>query len=733
MNFRILLFTSLFLSLSLISSAQETEINYELNNELIWSDYEFSANYLSGFRSTKDGEHYTASEKNKTTNTVDIIMYPFKDRKDNRTVLIPAKSLVYKGQYLYAQEYSFNQDETKALIATNINSIYRRSYTATYFIYDINNGTIAPLSDKHRNQRLAEFSPDGTKVAFVSENNIYIKDLIKNKVTTVTTDGATNKIINGATDWVYEEEFAITKGFYWSKNGTKLAYYKFDETDVKEFTMKYYGNLYPTLYNFKYPKAGEDNSKLSLHIYELKKKKSTEVKLKDVEYIPRLKWTNDDNQLIALTLNRHQNNLKYNLIQYIKKNKVSTSIVYEEKDEAYVEIDDNLIFLNDGNSFIRTSEKNGFNHIFKIGMDGSSTQITRGEWDVISFKGIDEQQRIYYTSVEEGAIYKSVYRIDLDGTNKTKLSNQKGENDPDFSAGMKYFVNTYTNASTPPQITLCDQNGVILELLEDNSELIRILSNYKLSKKEFFKIKGATDSLNAWMIKPPNFDPNKKYPVYYNVYGGPGSNMVEDNWGGSNYMYHQLLAKKGYIVFCVDPRGTMYQGAKFKKSTYLNLGKLETEDMIATSIELSKLKYVDKDRIGIMGWSYGGYMSSLCITKGASYFKMGIAVAPVTNWRYYDNIYTERFMRTPKENKDGYDDNSPINHVSKMKGKYLLIHGSGDDNVHVQNTMEMVSEMVRKNKQFDLFIYPNKNHGIYGGNTRLHLFNKMLNYTLENL
>lgn len=722
---------ALFLFVSI--SISTVLIAQEITNELIWKQYAFYAKGISGFRSTEDGTHYTALEQNKSNKLTDIVKYNFENRNNSREVLVKGSDLKIKGSPIIIEEYSFNKDEDKVLIATNIEAIYRRSYTASYFVFDLKTKKLTELSNMNKPQSLAEFSPDGSKVAYVSNNNLFVKYLETGKTSIVTTDGKVNSIINGGTDWVYEEEFAITKGFYWSANGSKIAYFKFDESDVKEFTMKYYGNLYPRLYNFKYPKAGEDNSKLSLHIYELKRRRSTEVKLPKYEYIPRIKWTKNDNDLMVLTLNRHQNHLQYHLVTYIKKNKISSKVIYEEKDAAYVEIDDNLIFLKDGKSFIRTSEKNGFNHIYQISFDGVSKQITTGDWDVISFKGIDDENRIYYTSVEEGSIYKGLYRINLDGSNKTKLSTKLGTNRPTFTKGMKFYVNKYSNSSTPPVVSLHKGDGSLIEVLEDNSELKTELEKYKLSKKEFFRIKGATDSLNCWMIKPPDFDLNKKYPVYYNVYCGPGSNMVEDEWGGMNYMYHQLLAQKGYIVFCVDPRGTMFRGAKFKKSTYLNLGKLETEDLMATAAELSKSNYIDKNRIGIMGWSYGGYMSSLCMTKGADYFKMGIAVAPVTNWRYYDNIYTERFMRTPRENRKGYDDNSPINHVEKLKGAYLLIHGSGDDNVHVQNTMEMISEMVRKNKQFDLFIYPNKNHGIYGGNTRLHLYNKMLNYTLNNL
>jgi dipeptidyl-peptidase-4 len=512
-----------------------------------------------------------------------------------------------------------------------------------------------------------------------------------------------------------------------------IAYLKFNEKEVKEFTMTYYGELYPQLYEFKYPKAGEDNSKVTAHLVSIKGAKTTTLNLGEYEYIPRLSWSPVANKLILQTLNRHQNELNYWLVDATTK-KVNSKIFYTEKSKTYVEIDNNLILLEDGSGLLRTSEKSGFNHIFKVGFDGSEQQITTGNFDVIEFLGVDETtHKVFYSSAEKGAIYKGIYSIQLDGSSKKALSVETGYNEAEFLTGMKYFVKTYSDANTPPVYSLCNANGEEISVLEDNKELRNRLANYTLTKKEFTTFKFDDYTLNAWVMKPANFDPAKKYPVFMTVYGGPGSNEVTDRFDGMDYMYHQLLTQKGYIVVSVDPRGTMYQGEAFKKCTYLQLGKYEIEDVINVAKELQKESYVDAGRIGIQGWSYGGFMASLGMTKGADVFKMGIAVAPVTNWRYYDNIYTERFMRTPKENAAGYDENSPVNHVSKLKGKFLLIHGSGDDNVHYQNTMEFITALVNANKQFDLFIYPNKNHGIYGGNTRNHLFNMMLNYTLENL
>jgi dipeptidyl-peptidase-4 len=398
-----------------------------------------------------------------------------------------------------------------------------------------------------------------------------------------------------------------------------------------------------------------------------------------------------------------------------------------------IDIDDNLIFLNDGLSILRTSEKNGYKHIYKLDFSGKETQITKGNWDVIEFCGIDNQNKfIYYTAAKKGAIHKGIYKIDLKGNKDIAISSETGQNETDFTPGMNYFVKNYSNANTPPVYSLCDNNGKEIAVLENNETLKNRIKQYEFSKKEFVTFDLDGRSLNGWIIKPTNFDSSKKYPVYVSIYGGPGSNTVSDGWDFNN-SWHQLLAQEGYIVVSVDPRGTMYRGKAFKDLTYLQLGKYETEDFIDVAKLLQTYPYVDKNRIGIQGWSYGGFMTSLAMTKGNGIFKMGIAVAPVTNWKYYDNIYTERFMRTPQENESGYNDNSPIYFANQLQGNYFLIHGSGDDNVHYQNAMEMANALIAANKKFDFFIYPNRNHGIYGGNTRLHLYNMMLEYVKKNL
>ncbi len=713
------------------SSIQSGIIKAPITVENIWKNHTFSVRGFAGFKGMKDGEHF--SKLNVTETGFSITKHKYMEHDRAGEVLLTKTDLIIGGKSISIDDYEFNHQEDKLLITSEMQAVYRRSYLADFYIFDLKTKKLTALDDQRLGSTLAEFSPDGKKIAYVFENNIYVKDLSNDKITAITKDGMTNVTINGTTDWVYEEEFAITKGFSWSADSKNIAFLRFDESAVNQFQLEYYGNLYPFIYKYKYPKAGEDNSKVTAHVYHVDSKKKTNLDLGLYEYIPRFKWSSTANQLVVQTLNRHQNHVQYHLFDWTQK-KLTSKVIFEEKSDTYVEIDDNLLILKDGKTILRTSEADGHMHIYQVGFDGNSKQITKGNWDVIEFLGIDENsQTIYYTSAEKGAIYKGIYSIQVDGTNKKAISEETGYNDAEFAHGMTYFVKRSSDANTPPVTSLCYKTGEVIAFLEDNLALNERLAAYDLTTKEFIKIQGATEELNGWMMKPKNFDPSKKYPVYMTIYGGPGSNTVKDAFGGNDYMYHQLLTQRGYIVMSVDPRGTMYRGTKFKKSTYLQLGKLETEDVIAVAKELGKMDFVDSKRIGIQGWSYGGYMSSLAMTKGADYFKMGIAIAPVTNWRYYDNIYTERFMRTPQENASGYDDNSPINFVKNIQGKYFLIHGSADDNVHNQNAMEMVNALVKANVQFDLFIYPNRDHGIYGGNTRNHLFNMLLEYTLKNL
>ena len=694
--------------------------------EDIWANRTYSPEWVWGINSMNDGIHYSSISYNNTG--TEIIQYAY-ETGDSTTTIVSAEDL----EGILFQTYSFSPDENKILLATETEPIYRHSTQSKYFIYNRKSKTTEALSSDK--QRLAQFAPDGTKIAFVRDNNLFIKNLVDSTEIQITTDGLENKIINGGTDWVYEEEFSFDQGYQWNSTGTKIAYYKFNEELVPEFSMDVFQGLYPSQQRFKYPKAGENNAVVEIMIYDLNSDSTIEANIKtdDEFYIPRIKWTQNEEVLSVQRMNRHQNQLD---ILFVDAKNGSSEIIWTEKDDSYIDINDHLTFLKDDKHFLWTSEKSGYQHIYLYNTKGKQVRkITKGNYDVTDFYGVDEKTNtVYFASAERGPIHRDVYSVKLNGKNKTLLTHNVGSNSATFSTNFNYFINQYSNASTPFQFTLYDESGTKIRTLKDNQSLREKLSNLPLSEKEFFNFRTPEGTkLNGWMMKPHDFDTDKKYPVFMYVYGGPGSQMVKDSWGGANFLWFQKLTQLGYIVACIDNRGTGARGAEFKKSTYLQLGALETIDQIHANKYLANLPYVDADRIGIFGWSYGGYLSSLCLLKGAEHFKMAIAVAPVTNWRYYDTIYTERYMRTPKENASGYDQNSPIHHVERLKGNYLLIHGSADDNVHYQNTLEMTKALVNANKQFDLFIYPDKNHGIYGGNTRLHLFTKMTNYIQQKL
>ena len=711
------------LSLGIIICLNVFSQGKEITLDELWNTRTFSPKYVSNFKSMNDGEHYSKMENKEKGQ--EIIKYKFSNGKKVRVIF---KSYDWKIPKI--NSYTFSDNEKHVLLKTETEKIYRYSSKAIYYVYNAFTDKIKKVSDEKI--MYATLSPKADKIAYVLNNNLYVKDLLTGVTNQVTDDGKKNHIINGASDWVYEEEFSLVRAFEWSPSGDYIAYYKFNESNVKEFSMDMFkGGLYPTQNVFKYPKAGEDNSIVKIFYYDVKNKSHTHIYTeKDYEYYPRIKWTNDDDKLVIYGMNRHQNKLDF-LVYNLNDDNIK--ILFTEKDKYYIDIHDNLTFLPEDN-FIWTSEKDGYNHIYIKNLDGSEDQITSGDWEVKKFHGINsDNMQIYFTSTEDGIENRALYTQNIMTGEKIKLSTEKGTNSTNFSKGLKYYLNTFSTANSAPIFSLHKSSGKKIKTIEDNTSFNEKMKEYTFSKKEFFTINTKDAELAAWMIKPNDFDENNKYPVYMFLYGGPGSQQVTNSFGWTNYYWHQMLAQKGYIVVCVDNRGTGGKGAEFKKMTYKELGKYETIDQINAAKYLGNLNYVDKNRIGIQGWSYGGYMSSLCITKGAEIFSLAIAVAPVTNWRYYDNIYTERYMRTPQENAKGYDENSPINHVEKLKGNYLLIHGSADDNVHVQNTMEMVSALVKANKQFELFIYPDKNHGIYGGNTRYHLYKKMTDFILNKL
>ncbi|MGZ3866295.1 MAG: S9 family peptidase [Bacteroidia bacterium] len=696
----------------------------------VWREYKFMPKFFSGFNSMNDGVSYTDVD-----DKGNLVKYELKSGNVIST-LVKAEELKPEGksETIELKDYTFSDDETKLVLKTDYKAIYRRSGTANNYVFDLKTRKLKELSDKGK-QMFATVAPVGNKVGFVRDNNIFIKDLDNNTETQITTDGENNKVKNGWSDWVYEEEFSKAESFFWNSNGTKIAFIRYDESKVKEFEMAIYNGLYPEQYKFKYPKAGEDNSIVSVHIYDLATKKTVTVDIgKETNiYIPRIIWTGDANILSVQRMNRLQNKLE---LLFADATTGSTKVILTEEAKTYIDISDDLTFLKDNKGFIWSSEKDGFNHLYHYDFTGKLVnQITKGNWDLMEFKGYDEATKtLYYISTEVSPTDRDLYAVSLDGKTKRKLSTQKGTTGAEFSTSFKYYVSSYSNANTPTVFELHSADGKLIKVLEDNKDLVAKLKEYDLAKKEFFTFKTSEGvELNGWMMKPANFDASKKYPVFQFAYGGPGANECNNQWELFDYPWHQVLCGAGYIVVCVDNRGTLGRGREFKHSTYLQLGKLETIDQIEVAKYMGSQSYVDKNRIGFMGWSFGGYLSSLLITKGADYFKANIAVAPVTNWRYYDNIYTERFMRTPQENASGYDDNSPVNFVKNIKGKFLLIHGTADDNVHFQNSMEMNAALVKNNIPFEFMAYPNKNHGIGGGLTRVHLFGKMFEFIKRNL
>jgi len=720
----------ILLPLTLIAAPITTiQAQQQIEVAQIWNGT-FRTNQLNALNTLHTKNQYSVLDYNRNTKTFTIDAFDFTTLEKVQTLFSTADFPEIKE----ISDYSINKTDDKILIATNSNPIYRHSFTSVYYLFDIASKSLIKISENAIQEPL--LSKNGSKIAYAFENNLYVFDVATKKTTQITKDGKKNSIINGITDWVYEEEFAFVRAFDWNADGTKLAYIKFDESDVPVFSMDIYGeDLYPQQQVFKYPKAGENNSKVSLHLYDVSKASTQNVALnaETAYYIPRIKFTNNANVLSVQTQNRHQNQL--NLL-FVDANSGKTSTILTEKDKAYVDVTDNLTFLND-NSFIWTSEKDGYNHIYHYNNDGSlKKQVTTGNWEVTNYYGYNKSnETIYYQSVENGSTKRDVYSIQLNGSSKKQLSTDSGTNSATFSPDFKYFINNHSSSTKAPSYSLVDAStGKNVKEILNNSALEDKLKKFDLPKKEFTTFKNEVgNDLNGYIIKPKNFDAKKKYPVLLYQYSGPGSQEVADSWNDSNDYWHMMLTQKEYIIVCVDGRGTGFKGADFKKVTQKELGKFEVQDQIFVAKQLAKESFVDANRIGIWGWSFGGFMSSNALFQGNDVFKTAIAVAPVTSWRFYDSVYTERFMTTPQENASGYDNNSPITHADKLKGNFLLIHGTADDNVHVQNGMLLINKLVSLNKNFDWLIYPDKNHGIYGGKTREQLYTKMTDYILEKL
>ena len=678
-------------------------------------------------RSLPDGEHYTAMNPQRTM----IVKYAYRTGT-------PVDTLFNVGTarecgFTSFDNYDISSTGHHILIYCDVESIYRRSTKATVYDYDVRRNYVKPLSDSKTKQMIPTFSPDGRMCAYVADNNIWIRKFDYDTEIQITKDGELNKVLNGVTDWVYEEEFAVTNLMAWSPDSEILAFVRSDESEVPEFSMQMYGDgTYPSYYKYKYPNAGERNSTVSVMAYNLSSKdtKKLDVPMDADGYVPRITFTTDPSQLAVMTLNRQQNRMN---MYYVNPKSGVSKLILKDENKCYVDSEwlSSIRFYKSGFTYV--SEQDGYSHIYLYSPTGVLLrQVTKGNWDVTRLLGYDEATKTtYYESAEESPMRRSVYKIDAKG-NKTKLSTKEGTNSATFSTNFAYYVNRYSAANTPMQITVNEtKKNRVLRTLQDNAALTKKLSALSYSPKEFFTVTTASGyELNAWMIKPKNFDANKKYPVMMTQYSGPNSQQVLDSFG---FGWEYYLAEKGILVVCVDGRGTGARGEAFRKCTYMKMGLLESQDQVEAAQALGKLPYVDKDRMAIWGWSFGGYNTLMALTVGKGTFKVGIAVAPPTDWRYYDTVYTERFMRTPKENAQGYAETSPLLRAKEMQGKLLLIHGSADDNVHFLQSLQYAEALVQANKQFDMHLYKDRNHGIYGGNTSFHLYTKMSNYLFENL
>ncbi len=696
----------------------------KITPEDLWDKKIFQAKSVHGFTSMNDDRYYTVLEDKKR-----IVMYRYATGSKVRTVF--DVSAIGDEKIDTIHTYQFSKDESKLLIAVNFKKLYRHTFFASYYVWDCAAKTCLPLSDK-KHQRLAVFSPDASRVAFVWNNNIFIKDLSNGNEEQITRDGRKNRIINGAPDWVYEEEYGLLTGLAWSPDNQYLAFYRFDETHVREFDMSMYPGGYPEIYRYKYPRAGEKNATVTIHLYQVKSGKTSKLKttVSEDHYIPRIKWTPDGKGICVIRQNRLQNKTEYLLFN---PGDGESRCILTETDERYLELDNSLTFLKNSRQFIVRSERNGWWHLYLYAMDGTLVRhLTNGEWNVTSFKGCDEKRGlIYFESTQASPFQRHLYCSTLAGDTPRKLTRAHGMHNTVFNKGFSFFIDYHSNAGSVPTVILYDRTGKKVRELEANTALKTTLKQYRVTEKEFFSFTTPEKiELHGWMIKPPNFSVRKKYPVLFMIYGGPGSQTVTDAW---QFGWERLLAQAGYICVSVDNRGTGMRGADFQKCTYGCLGQLETEDQISAARYLASLLFIDQKRIGVFGWSYGGFMACNCILHGADVFASAVAVASVTSYRYYDTVYTERYMNLPQNNPEGYDSHCPLAHADKLKGTFLLVHGTADDNVHFQNSIELVEKLVQAKKQFEMHFLPNKDHGISGGNTTLHLFTRMHTFVLENL
>jgi len=698
-------------------------------------DGKYRAKSVETPQSLLDGEHYSALVNNKA-----VVKYDYKTGAVTDTIfsLFRLKNAPIK----QISGYEFSPNESKLLVYTNVKYRYRRTFTADYYIYDIKRNELTALSE-NGSQEVPLFSPDGRYIAFARENNLFMRKLDFNTEMPITTDGVVGSIINGTPDWVYEEEFSGTRYFEWSPDSKLLAFVKFDESKVPQYSFtKYLSksenndelNLYPDFCSYKYPKSGQNNSVVSVCVYDDFYKSIKTMKLGNDDgdfYVPRIKWTNAVDQLAIFKLNRNQTKLD---MYYANPRSTLSKLILRQEDKYYIDYQniDNIQFTSDNSYFFILGEKDGYRHIYQYQINGTLVkQLTKGNWDVTNFYGYDEKKQLaYFQSAESSALQRDIYSVDLKGK-KTRISNGKGVHTANFNANFTLFVDNASDIKTPNTFTLRNVAGSTVRVIENNAKLAATFNALNLPQKEIFSFTSSENiKLNGWIIKPQNFDATKKYPVLMVQYSGPNSQEVLDRW---KIDWEYYLATQGYVVACIDGRGTGARGVEFRKCTYQQLGILETKDQVEAANYLANKSFIDKDRIGIWGWSYGGFMTLMSMTTGDKVFKAGIAVAPVTDWRFYDAAYTERFMRRPQENFKGYDISSALQRANKLEGRLLIVHGTADDNVHAQNTMLYIDKLVAADKQFEMQLYTDKNHSILGKQTRHHLYTRMSEFLFKNL
>jgi dipeptidyl-peptidase-4 len=697
----------------------------------VWGTRDFSPD-LVPVQWADQGPYFTTTENDDSGHTS---LYRVDATTGTRTRIIAGADLVPPGARapVAIEAYHFSADGGKVLIFANSARVWRLNTKGTFYVWDLKTKNLQPVSARPGYQQFAKLSPDGRLVGFVRDNNLFVSDLTTGTERQLTSDGSAD-VINGTSDWVYEEELDLRDAWRWSPDSKRIAFWRLDQSPIQPFYLLDMDSLHPALQPVRYPKAGERNSQVQIGVVDVTSATTTWVDLgsqRDI-YVADAGFAGAPDELWLTRLNRHQNQLDLMLASVTTG---ASRVIMTDRDSAWVDAH-TPTWLAGGKQFVFESERDGTDQLYLFNRDGSLVRrVTPGGWDVTAVYGVDQKKAVvYFSGAIDNPMTRPILRVALDGTHLTRIAAGPGVHNPEFSADYSLYVDTYSRAGVPPVETLRRSDGTTVRSIADDHALIARVDSLGLRAPEFLQVPGADGTmLNAWIIKPTNFDAAKHYPLLLSVYGGPGSQTVMDSWGGQNYVWHQLLARDGYLVASVDNRGTGARGAKFKKATYLHLGTLESDDQIAAARWFGRQAFVDRARIGIWGWSYGGFMSSLSMFRGDGVFAAALAVAPVTDWRFYDTIYTERYMRTPQENPQGYSDGAPLAYADRLKGKFLLVHGTGDDNVHFQNSVRLVQALEAANKQFEFRIYPNKTHSIAGGNTRENLFGLFTRWLETNL